>query len=114
MRTTQIPRTDSAIWGRHLGPTGGILSPEAAHAILQIDFPQEDKDHMRALAAKAREGALTPEEQEETRSYERVGNLLALLKSKARQCLKRASSNGGWVLLRLALIAESFFPLASS
>jgi hypothetical protein len=50
---------------------------------------------MHALAARAREGSLTAAEEEETRNYERVGNLLALLKSKARQRLKTASRSNG-------------------
>lgn len=50
---------------------------------------------MKALAAKAREGSLTEPEQEEVRNYERVGNLLALLHSKARQRLKKAALPNG-------------------
>jgi hypothetical protein len=46
---------------------------------------------MHELAAKARDGSLTKAEQEEIRNYERVGNLLALKKSKARQRLKKTS-----------------------
>lgn len=44
---------------------------------------------MRALAAKAREGLLTPEEEIEIDSFERVGHLLSTLKSKARKVLKK-------------------------
>ena len=44
---------------------------------------------MNALAAKARQGALTPDEDDELTSYIRVGHLLGILQSKARQSLKR-------------------------
>ena len=67
-----------------------VLSLEAAQALLTIDFTSEDEARMRVLAAKARDGTLETHEQEEVRNYERVGNLLALLKSKARQRLKMA------------------------
>jgi hypothetical protein len=68
---------------------------EAARALLRLDFAPEDKERMHELAAKARDGSLTPTEQEEIGIYERVGNLLALMKSKARQRLKKASSTNG-------------------
>jgi hypothetical protein len=47
---------------------------------------------MHELAAKAREGTLTPAEQHEAESYERIGHLVALWRSKARKSLKTASS----------------------
>ena len=45
-------------------------------------------------AEKARQGSLTPEEQDEIEDYERVGHLLGMLQSKARLSLShRASMN---------------------
>jgi hypothetical protein len=49
---------------------------------------------MLDLAEKAREGSLTPAEQGELESYERVGSLLGILQSKARTSLKKESSAG--------------------
>jgi hypothetical protein len=96
MHATQTEKaTEGAIWNRLLQPAGQALSLQAARSIVRMEFPQEDKDRMHELAAKAREGTLTPVEQEEIRSYERVGNLLALMKSKARQRLKKASQGNG-------------------
>ena len=63
--------------------------------ILQLEFPPEDKERMQELAAKARDGSLSAAEQEVIRNYERVGNLLGIIKAKARQRLKgEARSNG--------------------
>jgi hypothetical protein len=45
---------------------------------------------MRELSAKARRGTLTPEEDAEMDNFERVGSILSILKSKARQVLKRS------------------------
>jgi hypothetical protein len=89
------PATEGAIWGRLLQPDNKALSLEAARSLLRLDFAPEDKDRMRELAAKARDGSLTPAEQDDIRNYERVGNLLALVKSKARQRLKKASQANG-------------------
>jgi hypothetical protein len=72
-----------------------MLSLQVARSLLSLDFAAKDKDRMRELAARAREGSLTPPEQEEISNYERVGNLLALLKSKARHRLKKAATANG-------------------
>ncbi len=69
MQTTQtVKGTEGAIWSRLLEPAGKVLSLQAARSILRIQFALEDKDRMHELAAKAREGTLTPAEQEEIRN----------------------------------------------
>jgi hypothetical protein len=83
------PAMKGAIWGRVLQPGGKALSLETARSLLRLAFAPEDKDRMRELAAKARDGSLTAAEQEDIRIYERVGNLLALMKARARQRLRR-------------------------
>ncbi len=50
---------------------------------------------MHELAAKARDRSLNSAEAKEINNYERVGNLLALMKSKARQRLKKTSASNG-------------------
>jgi hypothetical protein len=96
MRVRQITHaTEGAIWGRLLQPGSKLLSLEAARSLLRLEFAPEDKARMRELAAKARDGLLTAAEQEEIRNYERVGNLLALMKSKARKRLKKGSPANG-------------------
>lgn len=46
---------------------------------------------MNELAEKARSGSLAVEEQEELDNYRQVGQLLEVLKSKARLSLKKLS-----------------------
>jgi hypothetical protein len=87
--------TEAAIWSRLFRPAGEVLSLQAARSILRMEFTPEDTNQMHELAAKARAGTLTAGEQEAIRNYERVGNLLALMKSKARQRLKRAARVNG-------------------
>jgi hypothetical protein len=66
------------------------LSPRVARAILGLSFPKNHISRMHELSAKARSGMLTPEEDAEMDNFERVGSILSILKSKARQVLKRS------------------------
>jgi hypothetical protein len=84
-----VTANEVAIFGRLLGKQQG-LAPDAARSLLRIGFLPADRVRMRVLAAKARDGTLTPAEQAEVEGYERVGHLLSLLKSKARQSLHQA------------------------
>ena len=84
--------SDAAILSRLIEPEVENLSPEVARYLLSLDFCRSDRDRMHELAAKAREGTLTPAEQHEAESYERIGHLVALWRSKARKSLKTASS----------------------
>src|SRR5262245_62080934 len=81
--------SEVALGGRLLEPVKADLSPEAARYILNLQFPQSDVERMQALAEKAREGSLTLEEHIEMDNYERVGQVLSLMKSKARRSLKK-------------------------
>jgi hypothetical protein len=65
------------------------LSPAAARAILRLDFNARDRARMNRLAAKNREGRLSPEEDQELDNFIRVGQTLGILKSKARRSLKK-------------------------
>lgn len=85
---TAAANFDAAIWGRvldfHSPP-----SPEAARALLKLQFPEGDVERMQKLAAKARAGKLSPTEESEAEAYERLGCLLDILHSQARRVLKR-------------------------
>lgn len=94
METTLSPaRTASAIWSRVVNPERGNLAPEAARALLKLDFAPEDHRRANELSEKAQRGALTPEERAELEEFIRVGNELAVLQSKARLSLKRTTSS---------------------
>ncbi|MCY2991478.1 MAG: hypothetical protein NTY19_26925 [Planctomycetota bacterium] len=66
------------------------LPPDVARGFLRLSFHDDDRRRMNELAENNTLGALTPEEQAELDSYERVGHLLSLLKSKARRSLQAA------------------------
>ena len=71
--------TEGAIWSRVIRPERRDLSREAARAILRFQFDPQDRRRMRALAEKARQGTLTPADEEAIRTYERVGSVLSLM-----------------------------------
>ena len=58
-----------------------------AEAVLAMGFKTADRQRIDDLAEKAREGTLSKEERVVAESYERVGHLVSLLKSKARRSL---------------------------
>jgi len=66
------------------------LTPQAARALMELDFPPEDQERMRELSARMAEGKLSPQERAEMQSYNRVTQILALLQAKARQALNKA------------------------
>ena len=85
--------TDADIFSRVFEPVEVNMSRDAASAILKLDFNSADRMRMDTLAEKARRGSLTSREDEELESYIRVGHLLSIMQSKARQALKGDSED---------------------
>jgi len=77
-----------AIWERVLLPDRTQISPEQARYFLRLKFPNSNVRRMRALSAKGKRGTLTCEEDEALENYIRVGHLLGILQSRARQVLR--------------------------
>jgi hypothetical protein len=82
------PNTEAAIWARLIQAQRDELSREAAEFLLAVDFAEGDRDRMLELADRSETGNLTPEEVKEFDGYLHVGNLLAVMQSKARLTLK--------------------------
>jgi hypothetical protein len=78
------------ILARTIKPEEGTLSVEAARSFLSFRLSPMDRERVNELAARARAGALTPEERAELDEYERIACLVELMQSKARLSLKRA------------------------
>lgn len=78
-----------AIWERVIVPEKDRLSLDEARYLVGLKFPPADTERMNELAAKARAGTLTNEENEELDNYIHVGQLLGTLQSRARQVLKK-------------------------
>ena len=86
---TPSANREPGIWARLMQSSGGDLLPEAAEYLLSIRFAESDVDRMRQLAERSESGELTDEERAEFDSYLHVGNLLAVIQSKARLALCR-------------------------
>ena len=89
-----VPRATAAttqldIWSRILDSDQRELTPEAAAFILRMDLTKRDRERVRELNDKAAEGKLTKVEHAELEEFIRVGDLLAVMQSKARRSLKR-------------------------
>ena len=82
---------EKAILDRMVAPERATLPTAAAKAILQLRFADTDIEKMNELARKARGGNLTPTECNLIADYERVGQFVSLLKSKARLSLRSAN-----------------------
>jgi hypothetical protein len=91
MNTSATNDAESAILARVIARERASLSPAVAAELLRWGFAEADKRRMSELAAKARRGALTADEQAEVEGYERVSSFLGLVKSKARRSLQGGS-----------------------
>jgi hypothetical protein len=70
----------------------GQLSPAAARSLLGFGFTEPDHLRIQELSAKARAGKLTADEQAELDMFERIGCVLDIIHSQARQALKKTSA----------------------
>jgi hypothetical protein len=86
--TTLTKSYESEILARVILPAEPMLSQAAAQEILRLAFSEEDRQRMANLAAKARDGVLSEEEEAEADGFERISSLLGFLKSKARVSLR--------------------------
>ena len=80
--------TEAAIWERIIRPDGGEMSKDTARAILRFTISDDDRESMNAMLAKAKAGRISPAEELELDEFERCGNVLSILKAKARRILK--------------------------
>jgi hypothetical protein len=88
-------RTEAAIFVRLWERAPGGITASLAKHILKLGFDDEDQARVRDLLERNRESGLTPAEEQELDSYVKVGDLLAILQSKARRALKRPAPKPG-------------------
>jgi hypothetical protein len=85
--TTHASENEVTILARILGNENGQLPQDLARYILALGFSDRDKARMHDLAVRNQDDALTPAEKEEMHAFGKAGDLLAILKSKARRAL---------------------------
>jgi hypothetical protein len=87
---TQPTRTidnDVTILARFLSKDSDHLPKSLARYILDLTINDRDKARMHELAVRNQADELTPAEKDELHAFGRAGDLLAILKSKARRTL---------------------------
>jgi hypothetical protein len=88
--TAKTGRIGTAMLERLAELDPSSFSPETARVFLQLGFSRAEQRRVDQLSERARQGSLTPDEEQELDESIHVGNLLAIVQSKARQALKRA------------------------
>lgn len=81
--------SEAEIFARLWDNKESVLPLPLARHILKLKFGATDQVRMHDLAEKNREQGLTASEQDEIDAYIRVGDLLAILQSRARRRLKK-------------------------
>ena len=88
MGNLDINAIERTILDQIFDPDGPALPRKVAEELLEFDLTDGEKQRMSELAAKARDGSLTDNEQAEVKGYEHISSLLGLLKSKVRRSLQ--------------------------
>lgn len=65
---------------------------DAARAVLKFKFRRRDVTRVNKLSALARDGKLTESEKAELEGYLTIGDVLAILHSRARMALKASAA----------------------
>ncbi len=84
-----VGEVEAEIFGRVIDPSNPALTPAAAEGILALGYSEADHARMAELAARSNQGTLTPAERRQLEGYVFVGDLLSMLKSKARLSLQK-------------------------
>jgi hypothetical protein len=82
---------EAEIFGRLIDPSNPTLSPEAAAAILHLNYAEADIVRTEELARKSNSGTLTDDEHRQLEGYVFVGDVLSMLKAKAQLSLRNRS-----------------------
>jgi hypothetical protein len=82
---------EADIFSRVIDPANPSLTPQAAEGILLLGYSEADHTRMAELAERSNRGELSDDERREFEGYVFVGDLLAILKSKARLSLRKRS-----------------------
>jgi hypothetical protein len=85
--------TQEAIIEELLEPVADAMTPETARLFADFRTPPTVQARVDALAKKCNEGQLSLDERTDYDNYVRIGNLLALLKARARQVIANAANS---------------------
>ena len=85
--------SEAAILGRVFRPDSADWSPDAAEAILKLEFTELDHERMDDLIDAAKAGELSGEGASTLERYRHVSKMLELMKSRARLSLKKLKAS---------------------
>lgn len=91
--TAQTGEKEVSILAGILGNGRKQLTHEIARYILDLGFSDEEKSRMHDLAVRNQKDALSSIEKEELSAFGKAGDILSILKSKARRTLGVKSKN---------------------
>jgi hypothetical protein len=83
---------DVAILARVLGNEGGTLSLTMARHLLSCQFSELDKARMHELVVRNQDDDLSESEKRELIAYAKASTLLSILKSRARQVVRKSGA----------------------
>jgi hypothetical protein len=90
---TITPNREAAIWARLIQSQPKDLTPDTARYLLSLGFDESDRVRVQELADRAQAGVLAENESAEFDSYLHIGNLLAVMQSKARVVLANSRAS---------------------
>jgi hypothetical protein len=85
--TNHTQEGDATLFTRIISNGKTPLPADVARYFLDLHFSERDKARMHDLVVRNQEGDLSEAEKEELLSFGRVGDMLAILKSRARKTL---------------------------
>jgi hypothetical protein len=86
--TSRTVESEVAVLARFLDNGDGQLPEDVARYILNLTISEQDKARMHDLAVRNQQHGLSAREKEELLAFGKAGDLLAILKSRARRTLK--------------------------
>ena len=89
---TVVANSEAAIFARMVDAESTQLSADGARSWLSLEFSRDDRARMHELAEKAKAGVRTGDDEQELANYRDVGNVLAIMHSRARRVLKHAQA----------------------
>lgn len=84
--------TTTTILNQLLEPVSSSLNEEAARNLIDLQADAKVQNRVKKLAAKCSEGKLSTRERSEYETYVIAGELIAILKAKARMILSRGKN----------------------
>jgi len=81
--------TNGHVLTRLLEPVSSSLNEEAARKLIGLKADRQAQARISQLARKSTDGELSPQERQEYTAYVMAGELIAILKAKARLILRR-------------------------